>query len=361
VPALTLRRSILALTALLLPGSLLGCSSDSGTAAEEPQSTAIVVSPEDFLPGAACLDAPGALRAWGAELRQTAHPEPLPGTPPPAMEEPLTTQGSRLVHCSQGIAFGDVEIGGTYDATICGYDDPALVTGERLDDPCNIGVEPRWRYECRGVVVEYQALRRFRDCTELTAAPAGETRVTVSLDPASAGLGCGTGADQLERFEVFRDGVAFGDAEAECGQSLSVDATPGDTFALELLGYRAGEETPAFGTVCHARAVNGVTVAATCDPLQSEGGILVPLEAALLAVGATCADRLRELTITLDTGEVLDVPEPACAGSVRFSGVAPGERELSLSGTTSDQQPLTATCSAAVQPGLVTAPVCDAE
>jgi hypothetical protein len=368
VPALLLRPSISALAALLIPGLLLGCGSDSSTAAEEPQATAIVVTAADFLNGAQCIAAQGALRRWGANLKHTAHPAPVPGAPP--IDTPLVDLGSDLVDCVQGVAFGEVEVGGTYQATICGYNDPELRTDPELDaepelkeDVCSLdgGPAPDWIYTCGDVVAEYQALRHVRNCKLESAPPdTTKTEVTVALDPASAGLECGEGADQLERFQVFRDGEPLSEEPVACSDSLTTNATANDSFDLELLAYRSGEEEPAFGTVCHARAVAAATVAATCDPLRSEGGIEVSLAAAMAALGADCTAGSRDLLLTLDTGEMIDVPDATCTGAVRFSGVTPGERELTLTATRASES-LSATCSVAVQPGLVAAPACDSE
>jgi hypothetical protein len=359
VPALLLRPSISALAALLIPGLLLGCGSDSSTAAEEPQATAIVVTAADFLNGALCIEAQGALRRWGANLKHTAHPAPLPGAP--VTDAPFVDLGSDLVDCVQGVAFGEVEVGGTYQATICGYNDPQLETDktdpDHKDDVCALrsGRAPDWKYTCGDVVAEYQALRHVRNCTLEVAPPEeGATKVTVTQ-------ACGTGADELESFRVWRDGEALSDEPTPCGTELTIDdATGGDSFDLELLAYRSGEEEPAFGTICHARAVAAATVPATCDPLQSEGGIEVSLAAALAALGADCTVGSRDLLLTLDTGEMIDVPDATCTGAVRFSGVTPGARELTLTATQGSES-LSATCSVAVQPGLVAAAACDDE
>jgi hypothetical protein len=355
VPALLLRPSTSALAALLIPGLLLGCGSDSSTAAQEPQATAIVVTAADFM--TQCLDAQGALRRWGANLKHTAHPAPVPGAP--VTDAPFVDLSSELVDCVQGVAFGNVEVGGTYQATICGYNDPLLTTDPTVDeDVCALpnGPAPDWMYTCGDVVVEYQALRHVRNCTLAVAPPPeeGTTRVTVSQ-------ACATGDGEFESFRVWRDGEPLSDEPTPCDGEFTIDdATGGDSFDLELLAYRSGEDEPAFGTVCHARAVAGATVAAACDPLQSEGGIEMSLAAALTALGADCAAGSRDLLLTLDTGEMIDVPDATCTGSVRFSGVTPGARELTLTATQGTES-LSATCSVAVQPGLVAAPACDSE
>jgi hypothetical protein len=357
VPALSLRSSISALTALLIPGLLLGCGSDSSTAAEEPQATAIVVSAADFLNGAQCVAAPGALRRWGVNLKHTAHPEPLPGAPP--VDAPLVDLSSgRLVDCVQGIAFGNVELGGTYQATICGYDDPELELEDSEEDVCALrsGRAPGWKYTCSEVVVEYQALRQVRDCRLETEPPdPGKTEVSVTL----GSPWCDAGENQVERFRVFRDGEPFGAGEAVCGEPLTAAAMPNEVFDLELLAYRAGEEAPAYGAVCHARAIAGATVSAACDPLASQGGIELSIEDALGALGATCEDGLLDLLVTLDSGQTLEVPDP-CRGTVRFSSVPPGTREVSLSAVRGGEM-LTAACTAEVEPGLSSSADCSAE
>ncbi len=357
MPALSLRSSISALTALLIPGLLPGCGSDSSTAAEEPQATALVVSAADFLNGAQCVAAPGALRRWGVNLKHTAHPEPVPGAPP--VDAPLVDLSSgRLVDCVQGIAFGNVELGGTYQATICGYDDPALELEDSDEDVCALrsGVAPGWRYTCSEVVVEYQALRHVRGCQLETEPPdAAETEVSVTL----GSPWCDAGENQLERFRVFRGGEPFGAGEAVCGEPLTATAMPGELFELELLAYRAGEEDPAYGALCHARAIAGATVPATCDPLASEGGIELSIEEALGALGATCEDGLLDLFVSLDSGQMLEVPDP-CRGTVRFSSVPPGTREVSLSAVR-EGETLTAACTAEVEPGLSSSVDCSAE
>lgn len=361
------------LLGLVLAGpALAGCSSDPSDTPEEPQVTAIVIAPEDFLGTVPCLDAPGAMRLFTAELLRVAPPEDsLPQTPSTFPESLLAGP----VRCEQGVAFGQVELGAGYAARLAAYDRADLVAssaadGSLVDPATGELVPPRWVGHCGcgadGIEscdesslarAEYQVLRHVRQCVLEDTAPS-PTRVMLLLDPSTSGVECGSADDAVASFVVYRDGERF--AEADCGATLTFDAAPGELFELELLAFADGDGTePAYGTVCSARALPGVTLTAECDRLSVRGGIEVPLATALSALGAGCDQEVQNLTVALDgsAAGAIEVARPRCGGSVRFADVEPGEHEIALRAEHAGE-PLTATCSAIVEPGLTARPDC---
>ena len=352
---------------------LSACDSDSTETAEEPQVTGIVVSPEDFLGTIPCLDAPGAMRLYTAELVRVSLPTLAPGVEP----GPEILR-SGLVGCERGVAFGQVTTGATYAARVRAYDRSDLVlsgTGELdvIDPATNEIVAPCWSGSCGCLQggspsdppscddsavarAEYQTLRQVRRCSLSDAAPT-PTQVTLLLDPTSAGsqIICGAGDEAVSSFAVYRDGELL--REAACGETLTFPATPDEQFELEVLAY-SGDEA-AYGAVCRARALFGATVVMTCDRLSAFGGLEVPLAAAREALGATCSESLHNLSITLDDADMsaLELSTVPCEGSVRFNNLAPGEVQISFSVERGGEL-LSARCSANVEPGLVARPEC---
>jgi hypothetical protein len=363
--------------ALALGWLLSACDSDSVDPVEEPQVTGIVVAPEDFLGAIPCVNATGAMRLYTAELVRVTLPEPLPVDielgPERLQSQPLS--------CERGVAFGHVTIGATYAANISAYDRADLVAsssgdGTLVDPQTNELVMPRWTGVCgcftadetpgvppacepsRATRAEYQSLRHVYGCSLTDHSPTpSPTQVTVTLDPASAELQCGGEAGMVSSFAVYRDGELLG--EAGCAETLSFDAEADEVFELEVLAYTDGD-SPALGTVCRARALSGATIAASCDPLSARGGLEIPLASAVAALGASCADPLRNLSITLDDEAMssLELTTVSCAGSLRFDNLAPGEVQVSFTAERGDE-PLSGLCSATVEPGLVARPTCD--
>jgi hypothetical protein len=253
------------------------------------------------------------MRAYTVTLQQVeAAPRELEGAEVPG------PWSSGVIGCEQGAAFGGVRIGAKYAARIAAYDrgDLAPSPGDAtaLTDPVTGDVvPPRWTSLCgcteeglasnppncdgsQPVVAEYQALRHVRNCTPFVHDALTPTEVRVLLDATSTGLECGTEGDALASFVLLRDGEEVG--RADCGQTVTLPATAGESFELAVLAYAASDpETAAIGGVCRARAQSGASVLATCDPLESRGGIEVSLESALGALGAVCTDQITNLVV----------------------------------------------------------------
>src|SRR5688500_6547274 len=317
------------------------------------------------------------MRLYTAELVRVSLPEPLPVD----IELGPERMQSLPLGCERGVAFGQVTIAATYAANISAYDRADLVAspsgdGTLVDAQTNELVTPRWTGVCgcfaadgtpsvppacevsAATRAEYRSLRHVYGCslTDLSPTPSA-TQVTVAIDPASTELPCGSEAGMLSSFAVYRDGELLG--QAGCAETLSFEATADEVFELEVLAYTDGD-SPALGTVCRARALAGATIAASCDPLSAKGGLEIPLASAVAALGASCADSLRNLSITLDDEAMssLELTAVSCAGSLRFDNLAPGEVQVSFAAQRGDE-PLSALCSATVEPGLVARPTCD--
>jgi hypothetical protein len=368
------RTNSIRLLAVALPAVLLpACGSDSPDPVEEPQVTGVVVSPQDFLGAVPCVGAPGGMRLYVAQLIQI--------TAPPNPDDELVTPTvltSGAVRCEQGIAFGQVTPGATYAARLWGYDRAdldAAVPGEPtlVDRATGEPVSPRWTGtcgcsdvglttdppDCSGYTAtraEYRTLRQVRNCSLVDSGGGpSATQVSVTLDAAS----CEATGGAITSFTVSRDGESVG--EGACGAMVTLPANAGELFELELLAFNADDpESPASGTVCRAKALAGTTVTAVCDPLQAQGGIEVPLETAIAALGATCDEGLRNFSVSLDGAaeSSIELTNVECGGVVRFNAVEPGARELSFAAQRGDEL-LSGQCSATVKPGLVARPACD--
>ena len=376
MPTLLPLRSALGSTLAALT-VLAGCGSDSGDAVEEPQVTGIVVSPEDFLGSIPCLDAPGAMRRYQVKLTHVSPARSSTGTGGEAHFEPDPPQRSQLLGCEQGVAFGNVKVGAGYTAEIVAFDQANVVEvgpDSFEDSVTRQPITPRWTGPCETIEADYQALRHVSGCrmddstcdydsSGMAVCPIEHTQTTVllKLDAASTGQEC----SEISHYEIVRDGETI---EAACGDSVSFTLEPRERFDVELVAFDldqdgeggADEETAILGGRCFADSAPGATVTATCDPLQSKGGIEVPLQTLAEALGAPCSE-LTNLSVTLadEMMTTIDVARPACTGSLHFSSVEPGEQSLDVSALRGGA-PLSASCSAEVRPGLVARAHCDA-
>lgn len=346
-----------ALAAAVAAASLLvACGSDSGQAVEEPQVTGIALGPEDFLGAVPCLDAPGAMRLYQASLLKVENPPPKPGVP----EEPLPTtpQRSGLIGCERGVAFGNVQIGAGYVASIVAFDQADVVEvgsdPPAYQDAAGNPVTPRWFGECERIDAHFEALRHAPNC-KLSDERPSETNVLLVLDEATTGQSC----DDIARYDVTLEGET---TSAACGETVTFSGVdPTQPLELALLAFAGEDETPSVGGVCFARPAPGATITATCGPLQASGGLELRLATLAAALGASCGE-LRKLTVTLDEDPATAIevtrPDAGCAGSIRWSSIEPGEHTVTVGGERAGEA-VTASCSAEVQPGLVALPSCE--
>jgi hypothetical protein len=258
----------------------------------------------------------------------------------------VAVQSSGLLACEQSVAFGNVQVGAGYRASILAYDRTDVASG----DPA------RWSGECDPITADHQALRYATNCRLNDSEASPMTRVLVVLDAATTGQECGAGG--VARYELVLEDETI---SAACGETVTLERDSTESVEIQLLAYGDGEDSATLGGHCFARPALGATVAVTCEALQSEGGIEVPLETIAAALGASC-DELRNLSVVLDgdPSAAIEVVRPDCEGSIHFSSVPPGEHELGASAVRGSE-PRSASCSAEVQPGLVARPNCDAD
>jgi hypothetical protein len=257
-------------------------------------------------------------------------------------------------------------------ASVDGYDRDDLVPLETsvpilLDPATGERVEPRWTTRCgdEDPATSYGSITRIvRGCTPLVdRRPGGATAVEVRLDALLGELSCGDEAGRIARFEVRGpDGVT----EAACDEAVSIEPPAGtSTLVLPVLAYESAAETPSVGTVCTARVVTGVVTRASCTPLESTGALVIEPKVALETLGLDCSAPFASLTAEVvgdeaATSKALD--RASCARSLEFASLAYGEASVRFSlRETTDAEPRTAVCTAAVEPGQVATATCSAE
>jgi hypothetical protein len=131
-----------------------------------------------------------------------------------------------------------------------------------------------------------------------------------------------------------------------------VDA--GAVLELEVLGYEDGQTSPGWGTLCNATPLRGVTVNATCQPLESEGALDIDLPAVLGSLDLDCEEDLQEVVADPDgDAPAQRVTPPGCNNTLRLSDLPPGKTTVTVTTTTVDGSAgPTLTCGGTVLPGL---------
>jgi hypothetical protein len=346
---------------------LASCFSSPGGESRRRPPTLIAVSPDDFLGDVPCADASGALRRYVVRLfdHGTAE-EPLSFELPAAVIGPPPYQP---VPCTQTAVFGHVVPTHKYSAIVEAYDRVdlhALGPGSSvLVDGAGNHVPPRWATRCgrdeagnatQGAVVSAQyAIRFVRGCEPLTSTePAADSAITLSVSEIAGAPGCGSGPDQIERFEARYSGNLASTQTAACGQSVVfAPLLGGAPYAFELLAFEAGATTPSLGTTCFRVALAGATVSAQCDPLRGVGALEIDVDA--LLGPASCGTGAEIASVTAWLG---DDSATGC-GILRFNKLAPGAYAFNLSSARWDDTPGPgAVCSGTVEPGLVTRATC---
>jgi hypothetical protein len=193
-----------------------------------------------------------------------------------------------------------------------------------------------------------------RGCEPIdTGAPPTDTAISVDVTAISGVPGCGSGVDQVERFQVRRKGSADPMQEAACGELITFGSLQaGAQYHFELLAFEGGQTAPRWGTTCFRIALDGATVPAACGALAENGVLEIDLEALLEAAKLSCGptEPLKSLTATLG-----EITESSCS-ALRFEK-APGAYSVLV---TADPPGPTSTCTGDVVPGWVTRASCTA-
>jgi hypothetical protein len=135
--------------------------------------------------------------------------------------------------------------------------------------------------------------------------------------------------------------------------------TAGQTYRFYLTAHAVAGGPIVWGAVCSATAVEGLAVPAVCDPLSSTGAIEVDPAPLFASKGYACPADIPHYQATL-RGGVQSRLLP-CQSSVRFAPLDPGDHEITIHAPIpAEGKVFEARCSATVQPGRTTTPVCSA-
>lgn len=356
------------------PGlSPIGCTNNSGEAVETPHPTLVEVDPDVFLKNVPCGTEPGMLQSYVATLfDMTALGTGNASDGPSFIELP----SSGPVPCNRSVAFTFVVPTHAYAARIQGYTrSPAELEQPEPGVPVLVvpgtktTISPDWTAECgqppgstaadsgtppTRVVSQFQETRIVSPCEPLVRhGRETPTSVVVGLDA--------TSCEELdvESFTVRQNGQTV--ASASCGETVELgtpDVQAGEFVELELLAFGADASTPKLGTLCTAKVLEGVRVGASCDPLAGKGSIRINVADVLSSMGLTCSDPL-DVVLTLSDAAVAPVQlgRESCRGIARFSDLAPGEYDVRAESALVTQS---ASCRAAVEPGLSAVAACSA-
>jgi hypothetical protein len=357
-----------------------GCSDSTVTTIDVVHPTLVAVSPGEFLGSVPCLDAPGAMRRYVATLWDVTGTSAdtgegggagSDGAAGATFEEPFALPSSGPVPCSEDVGFAFVVTGHRYVASIAGYDRDDLVSLEAgvpilVDPETRERVEPRWTTRCgdEHPATSYGSVTRIvRGCTPLVDVnPGGTTGVEVRLDSLLGESRCGDEGSSIARFEVHGpDGVV----SAPCEEAVRIVPPEGSsTLVLPVLAFESGAERPSLGTVCTARVVPSVVTRASCSPLTSGGTLVVEPGQALEALGSDCATAFSELRAEVVGDEAATLKEldaTSCKRSLEFSNLPQGSASVRFTLRTPTEEPRSALCTAAIEPGQVVTATCAAD
>lgn len=384
-PDRPLRQALVVLAAGVVLGA---CSEEEVPVVRIAHPTLVEVRPEQFLDTVPCRDAPGAMRRYVATVYDLG-PEPEDGEEDEcgdagagdgdkgfALPSSTIERGGDMasaIPCTQRVGFSRIVIGHRYWAEIDGYDRDDLVAlepGTRIlyDPVTGVRIAPRWKTSCgrcNPVTGLGSVVRTIGTCEPLEdSMPSTETLVVVGVDGALDGLTCGSGAGEVERFEVTPpSGAPVG---AACGETVPLtDLEVGGTVTFPLRAFEAGASEPTWGTTCAAEAIRGVTTTATCLPLVSEGALEVDPMEALAALGLECdASVWSELLVEMTEGapDERHVAPSDCARLLVFQGRAQGPATANVTARLADGTRTTAAlCTETIVPGDTVRATCAPE
>lgn len=398
----------------LLLATTVGCK-DADVDVVFRRPTLVAVDPR-ALEGPACLEAPGAWRAYVATFTDTTPfwPEMGAGATGERCESktaeslwacaPFELPSTPLVSCWDEVGTAFLRPGHRYTAEIDGYDRTELeplrdangapLEGTRIlvDPETGQVVDPAWRWSCPSPVAGVDNWTVYvRGCRlEQGAQGTGETAISVSLpglqdsDPGPSDPGptapsaasppvCGEAQGEIERYTATV--VATGESyPAACDESLVI---PVDEQAraqgLWLDAFEAEHAEPTWGSFCTTPTEVGVTVPAACDPLTTQGALSIDTATVVATLEGDCAcvQTAEEdlacgcLTVTVKaelTGSEQTAPPTQRRSRadfdqpMRFDDLRGGqEYEATLTVTTASGNEQTVTCSARVPPGRTVA------
>jgi len=359
--------------ALLLLGALFGCEDETVPVEGVYHPTLIQVSPEKFLGTVPCRPgATGAMQTYVATIFDVG----LDYAP----TEPFALPSSGPVSCKNPVAFSRVLEPHRYQARVDAYDrsdlvplgsdDPRVTEGVPIlvDPATGARVSPRWTTTCgasQPTTARLATVRTISDCEPLVdSGTPGPTTVEVTIASALGDLQCGSEPGQIERFETGIIGSTL--RSALCGETVTFEDVPAvGAVPFTLLAYEPGAEEPRWGSTCDARPAAGITVQATCSPLDDQGALDVSPEDALAALGLDCS-ALGELRVELlRDGEPASAPlyveQGGCGLPVRLTGVTSGVTEARATLLDGGVVLGSARCSGLVIPGNAVTSTCAAE
>lgn len=288
----------------LCPLFLMACDSDTDPSDVVEQLTLLRVAPEDFLGTLPCQE--GGVQSYQARLVDVTE----------GMDAAFALPASHLASCNAETLFQHVGAGRRYIAQIAAFEEDGLRPQNSgstvVVDSTGQRVEPKWSTICYGddrvdysqlggggaggakpeaealgVEAYFKTTTTIRGCTPF-ASDSASTTLTFDAAALLVGLSCGVEAGQVDSFSVSGEfagppgpepavggnGGAGGAPGAEangrtpCGDPLEVSGlSAGKELTFSLSAYEADSETPAYTTTCIGKPVQGVSTAATCDPI----------------------------------------------------------------------------------------------
>lgn len=344
--------------------------------------TSVVIDPAAIRDIVPCSDAQGAMRSYVATVTDRTDPE-----------HEITLPSSGPTPCSQRVDFRFVVAGHVYTAVIDGYEQRAselapvggegsgsrhmveATWGEAEDQAPE--VKPRWRIGCEPPRDSDGSLRPVQEgassplerCT-LDEDRGSTTPTTIEVDPGAAlgSLRCAGDGGEISAFDVRPVGsglpavlgVACPPAEPV---RYSAGLVPGQEYEFRIEATGPGG---AWAATCQARAAEGITVAAACTPLSSQGALSIPIGDALAAAGLVCgADGLESYIARIESlasppviGPVQSNAVP-CDEDARIAPLPPGLYRATLrSASAETDSPPIAACEGEVKPGATTVAAC---
>ena len=404
------------LATLLALGLISGCSETTVPVAGVYHPTLIEVSPDAFLSGVPCSGAAGAPSSVAGALQtyvatvfnveyqadgtafagtagDTGAPAeidvgtdacPVDTTMASGENDGFALPSSNPIDCSKPVAFSRVVPEHRYKAKIDGYaradieplapGAPIMVAKATASD-AGKPVAPSWTFTCGQrcpVTARSYVTRTLEDCQldadSPDAAPSGPAGIELGLTLGASGPKCGTGAGQVDHFEVA---FAGGTLSAMCGENVTLSDVPTDgALSLPVLAYEAGKPDPRWGATCSAAPVPGLTVTALCPALSEQGALDIDPAAALTALATDCQG-LASLSGALQL-ELLDeqgatigqkrfVDSTSCSARVRFTGIPSGPARARATLLAAGSELRHALCNASVVPAQSVSAACSAE
>ena len=337
------RLTLFAFSALSI--GVVACSSTSADTGIAPY-TDLHVDPSSFQGDLPCGTASGSMRSYVAKLWDVT------GQVTVDLSALTPVVVSRPTLCSQSAAFSLVEPGRFYVATIDAYDaaSPCLdeascaLTAPLASTQCGFGKgpdvppDPPLEGDLFGPPDATQSiyLRRvlIRGCKPLVRVSPGlslDTRAVV------AGVGCGTGPDEIARVRIIRDGGA--PLDVLCGDPVPLTTTPGTPVSLSIFAFSSGADVPRWGTTCTGDATAGLS----CAKLSEKGAVVV--RGADVCAGTDGTFKARVLGVDRSV-------DGSCAAEASIDDLAVASYTVLVEGSGA------ATCKAVVQPGQRTTAAC---